>query len=123
MIRRPPRSTRTDTLLPYTTLVRSLQAAQVLDGLDLLAEPATHLRAGIAGRELDDVVVLEEVAHQFKAAAVAHPRILLAHVQAEGQAGVEGQGRILAAIVVHDGVAGLHGAVLPGREQHNPRTA
>src|SRR3546814_18837357 len=24
MIRRPPRSTRTDTLLPYTTLVRSL---------------------------------------------------------------------------------------------------
>src|SRR3546814_13498536 len=27
MIRRPPRSTRTDTLFPYTTLVRSLEAA------------------------------------------------------------------------------------------------
>src|SRR3546814_14267904 len=27
MIRRPPRSTRTDTLLPYTTLFRSLQGA------------------------------------------------------------------------------------------------
>src|SRR3546814_2491582 len=27
MIRRPPRSTRTDTLLPYTTLCRSLAAA------------------------------------------------------------------------------------------------
>src|SRR3546814_5854263 len=27
MIRRPPRSTRTDTLFPYTTLVRSTQAA------------------------------------------------------------------------------------------------
>src|SRR3546814_3936765 len=27
MIRRPPRSTRTDTLFPYTTLFRSLQAA------------------------------------------------------------------------------------------------
>src|SRR3546814_7149818 len=26
MIRRPPRSTRTDTLFPYTTLFRSLQA-------------------------------------------------------------------------------------------------
>src|SRR3546814_14579377 len=26
MIRRPPRATRTDTLFPYTTLVRSLQA-------------------------------------------------------------------------------------------------
>src|SRR3546814_20101246 len=28
MIRRPPRSTRTDTLFPYTTLVRSLAAAR-----------------------------------------------------------------------------------------------
>src|SRR3546814_17569634 len=28
MIRRPPRSTRTDTLFPYTTLFRSLRAAQ-----------------------------------------------------------------------------------------------
>src|SRR3546814_1260405 len=31
MIRRPPRSTRTDTLLPYTTLFRSRQ--KVADGL------------------------------------------------------------------------------------------
>src|SRR3546814_5709356 len=29
MIRRPPRSTRTDTLFPYTTLFRSAQIAQV----------------------------------------------------------------------------------------------
>src|SRR3546814_1162817 len=29
MISRPPRSTRTDTLFPYTTLVRSLQDAEV----------------------------------------------------------------------------------------------
>src|SRR3546814_10004042 len=28
MIRRPPRSTRTDTLFPYTTLFRSARAAQ-----------------------------------------------------------------------------------------------
>src|SRR3546814_11209984 len=28
MIRRPPRSTRTDTLFPYTTLFRSREAAQ-----------------------------------------------------------------------------------------------
>src|SRR3546814_17199685 len=34
MIRRPPRSTRTDTLFPYTTLFRSIGAEQVdiLDG-------------------------------------------------------------------------------------------
>src|SRR3546814_9951230 len=30
MIRRPPRSTRTDTLFPYTTLFRSLGATHVL---------------------------------------------------------------------------------------------
>src|SRR3546814_4319916 len=32
MIRRPPRSTRTDTLLPYTTLVRSRAAGRAADG-------------------------------------------------------------------------------------------
>src|SRR3546814_15747139 len=31
MIRRPPRSTRTDTLLPYTTLFRSLQLGELAD--------------------------------------------------------------------------------------------
>src|SRR3546814_13372976 len=31
MIRRPPRSTRTDTLFPYTTLFRSRAAAEHLD--------------------------------------------------------------------------------------------
>src|SRR3546814_1913673 len=31
MIRRPPRSTRTDTLFPYTTLFRSLQPVQRAD--------------------------------------------------------------------------------------------
>src|SRR3546814_10840692 len=30
MIRRPPRSTRTDTLFPYTTLFRSLESAECL---------------------------------------------------------------------------------------------
>src|SRR3546814_20896112 len=34
MIRRPPRSTRTDTLLPYTTLFRSLSAAVAQFGPD-----------------------------------------------------------------------------------------
>src|SRR3546814_3794661 len=34
MIRRPPRSTRTDTLFPYTTLVRSMH---FVDDIDLVA--------------------------------------------------------------------------------------
>src|SRR3546814_13785229 len=32
MIRRPPRSSRTDTLFPYTTLFRSLEAGGVVRG-------------------------------------------------------------------------------------------
>src|SRR3546814_14186549 len=41
MIRRPPRSTRTDTLFPYTTLFRSA-ARRAADGGGLCAGPA-HL--------------------------------------------------------------------------------
>src|SRR3546814_4605648 len=33
MIRRPPRSTRTDTLFPYTTLFRSMSADDLLAGI------------------------------------------------------------------------------------------
>src|SRR3546814_20831474 len=50
MIRRPPRSTRTDTLFPYTTLFRSIAAAaaqefppltgRVVDQADLIAPDA-----------------------------------------------------------------------------------
>src|SRR3546814_8042142 len=34
MIRRPPRSTRTDTLFPYTTLFRSVRQAKALKAAD-----------------------------------------------------------------------------------------
>src|SRR3546814_628382 len=38
MIRRPPRSTRTDTLFPYTTLFRSLPCFSFEDALDAVKE-------------------------------------------------------------------------------------
>src|SRR3546814_3289121 len=44
MIRRPPRSTRTDTLFPYTTLFRSDVRDPVLHGPDRIA--AVALRGG-----------------------------------------------------------------------------
>src|SRR3546814_3627505 len=44
MIRRPPRSTRTDTLFPYTTLFRSTQGAErLLDRNDLDVVVEAHL--------------------------------------------------------------------------------
>src|SRR3546814_2479964 len=50
MIRRPPRSTRTDTLYPYTTLFRSFLARQLHAapvGLDLAVQ---HIEAGALPR-------------------------------------------------------------------------
>src|SRR3546814_19717402 len=40
MIRRPPRSTRTDTLFPYTTLFRSRDIEHLLDGKTLVQRAA-----------------------------------------------------------------------------------
>src|SRR3546814_10716122 len=56
MIRRPPRSTRTDTLFPYTTLFRSRQRREIRDqrgGVILEVRPfgmARHLGA-LPGRK------------------------------------------------------------------------
>src|SRR3546814_5864229 len=55
MIRRPPRSTRTDTLFPYTTLFRSNILGVVIGNLDLLSERVLGDQqvAGLADSALD----------------------------------------------------------------------
>src|SRR3546814_14349362 len=65
MIRRPPRSTRTDTLFPYTTLFRSVirSVHEALAGLgnveapEVKQEPAVSIRASI---KPDYIVCLED---------------------------------------------------------------
>src|SRR3546814_4493590 len=60
MIRRPPRSTRTDTLFPYTTLFRSIPAAVVSMGVLRLLGGGTILENNIvqtgasAGSSIDE---------------------------------------------------------------------
>src|SRR3546814_17499348 len=55
MIRRPPRSTRTDTLFPYTTLFRSLeevepsQRRKLVEHHQKAVTPPRTLAAGLAG--------------------------------------------------------------------------
>src|SRR3546814_16367383 len=51
MLRRPPRSTRTDTLFPYTTLFRSDDLAVVIRG-DVLTRVHGQHRERFAGRTL-----------------------------------------------------------------------
>src|SRR3546814_205181 len=73
MIRRPPRSTRTDTLFPYTTLFRSvvrlrrLAAARDRERLGHLAQTLTHAR-------LADLII---GAHQLQRLALDHRNELL----------------------------------------------
>src|SRR3546814_1292352 len=68
MIRRPPRSTRTDTLFPYTTLFRSLAAAvDVLCVAGVARRDRPHGLARDHLREAEDGV-------QGRAQLVAHQR-------------------------------------------------
>src|SRR3546814_17122382 len=53
MIRRPPRSTRTDTLFPYTTLFRSLAQGIRLDEVGVDQKNAQILLGGDRHREID----------------------------------------------------------------------
>src|SRR3546814_19535533 len=59
MIRRPPRSTRTDTLFPYTTLFRSIGPV-----------PATRKALERAGLKLKDIDIIE-LNEAFAAQALA----------------------------------------------------
>src|SRR3546814_20755666 len=58
MIRRPPRSTRTDTLFPYTTLFRSQEelANWEAGSPDLLANATVKLAKRVEGANLDTAV-------------------------------------------------------------------
>src|SRR3546814_15448585 len=70
MIRRPPRSTRTDTLFPYTTLFRSVQRAQlgreveVLEHGHLWIERAVFWQVAEAGLRDRPVPLHFDAVHQ-----------------------------------------------------------
>src|SRR3546814_1843118 len=55
MIRRPPKSTRTDTLFPYTTLFRSLSQLRRLEAFGVRRhQPARHGRREVLDQGQDD---------------------------------------------------------------------
>src|SRR3546814_18795746 len=75
MIRRPPRSTRTDTLFPYTTLFRSERAggehrAFVIETAHQHADAAADRPHDVFGR---DFAILE---HQLGGVGAAHPHLV-----------------------------------------------
>src|SRR3546814_16538361 len=81
MIRRPPRSTRTDTLFPYTTLFRSLMnRADLVTPFGFYAE---LLGAGDGRRRLLARLGRQasEPLHEFPAATLNYEREAAAHLQ------------------------------------------
>src|SRR3546814_13619316 len=81
MIRRPPRSTRTDTLFPYTTLFRSVHEVA---GADLGAGRAGMLTTlknaamglGVARRAKFEGFLSHRLGQQFGGRMVVHPERL-----------------------------------------------
>src|SRR3546814_2490792 len=63
MIRRPPRSTRTDTLFPYTTLFRSIDYLTGIFALARLAAPAVHINTRFGSAEIGDMLARSGARH------------------------------------------------------------
>src|SRR3546814_16981802 len=63
MIRRPPRSTRTDTLFPYTTLFRSV--AEILEALDMPRGVSLAPRSLARARIIMHHTILQRAADGF----------------------------------------------------------
>src|SRR3546814_16596025 len=116
MIRRPPRSTRTDTLFPYTTLFRSerlvVGEGGVVDELDAVAHALLDgVRGARVGGELP--VAAARLAHRHRDFLFRHRRLLGAHA-----------GDLLAGQVQLDGVdAVLDELAHVSEDRHGSRLA
>ena len=67
--------------------MRILSPRQSSGLLISLPVPAAHLRAGVAARQAIDLVARVELVHEVDAAALVHPRVLHAVVEAERHRG------------------------------------
>src|SRR3546814_4232207 len=75
MIRRPPRSTRTDTLFPYTTLFRSLQVEQRRGVVGILEDEGgreIERHRPCAGRRIGLLAGMERQGCRFQKIRVRH---------------------------------------------------
>src|SRR5262249_15489161 len=89
-----------------------LEALEIIDCIDLLPEPTTHLRSGVAANKRVNVELFTKFIHQLQAVTVVVPGILLSRVDAERHCAKESPGWVLADEVVCSRVANLHVAIL-----------
>src|SRR3546814_13532706 len=88
MIRRPPRSTRTDTLFPYTTLFRSLRGRAVLKRTLVLIDS----RHGIKDVDRDVLEMLDTAAVSYRLVLTKADKIKATELEAV-QAATEAEAR------------------------------
>src|SRR3546814_12694980 len=80
MTRRPPRSTRTDTLFPYTTLFRSLKSVPGTERQDEIGQVARALEASM--QRAADAVRLEREAAEEQGREAQRAQLLDRHFEA-----------------------------------------
>src|SRR6185437_8174744 len=107
--------------LPGNAADAKLQSRKIGNRLDLLAEPAAHLGAGVAAGKSDHIVLLEELVAEFHAAALIPPGVLHTRIEPEWHRRIDGEGRILADIIIGNGMAHLDGVLGRRVERLQPR--
>src|SRR3546814_20283515 len=113
MIRRPPRSTRTDTLFPYTTLFRSSAARTIYDMLKPYCEPAERC---IRECRLDEKRGGKSQYKRQLPAPVAAAVLVLSDTVAAGRK-PDTAGRAVESELRAAGFTPIHYAVLPDEPQ------
>src|SRR3546814_16734853 len=116
MIRRPPRSTRTDTLFPYTTLFRSADADVLRADVDVVELALDHLGA-VPGHYFGQRARVDLVSQRIlDDRRQAHHGAFLRSRTGAAVDAVEP-----APVLGHAHSKEVHGTVLPHRSQGHPR--
>src|SRR5262245_24978458 len=76
------------------------QPLEIVDRVDLLAEPYPHLAPGVAGHQSDDIELFVEVVQQVQAAAMNHPGLILPLVGTECDRRAKCEGGIFSEIII-----------------------
>src|SRR3546814_1075604 len=115
MIRRPPRSTRTDTLFPYTTLFRSVPGGGTLSGL-----VAKDLKASFGNNPSIDALIDQALSQgdTLTSSQIQSLKDDIAGALSDSQADIEALRTTASTFVANTVVSGL-----PGGDQGNQANA
>src|SRR3546814_16949683 len=115
MIRRPPRSTRTDTLFPYTTLFRSAVVVEAVAEMGIAADHMRRLQGGAGHRVMDTAALAGDLAARHVRhllLGVIHEGHTFGNALADDRPGDQGAGAVVSIDQIAVGEARAGGPVL-----------